>query len=260
MWSRSVLKRNAKDALRGYYWPAVLVCFIAALLSGSLINSGSQVQMQLKRDDAALSAGIGLPFQADISSEQFVSSLMLLAFVSLVVSLLITLLGIFVGNVIVVGKLNYFLESRYQGQSAGIGRLFCGFSGGYYVNVMKCMFFRDLFTFLWSLLFIIPGIYKHYEYYMVPYLLSEYPDMDRKEAFQRSKELMDGNKFDTWVLELSFLGWILLGAFTCGIGLLFLNPYYEATLMELYLNLKQNVYGTVQQADGTVIDSDYTME
>ena len=261
MWSRGVLKRNAKDALRGYYWPAVLVCFIAALLSGSLINSGSQVQMQLKRGDTAPSAGIGLPFQSpDISSEQVLGGILLVAFASLVITLVITLLGIFVGNVIVVGKLNYFLESRYQGQSAGIGRLFYGFSGGHYVNVMKCMFLRDLFTFLWSLLFIIPGIYKHYEYYMVPYLLSEYPDMDRKEAFQRSKELMDGNKFSTWVLELSFLGWILLGALTCGIGIFFLNPYYEATLMELYLNLKQNVYGTAQQADGDVIDSDYTME
>ena len=261
MWSRGELKRNAKNALRGYYWPAVLVCFIASLLSGSLINSGSQVQMQLKRGDTSSPAGIALPFQMpDIPKEQFLGGILLLMIFSLVASLVITLLGIFVGNIIVVGKLNYFLESRYMGQSAGIGRLFYGFSGGHYVNVMKCMFFRDLFTFLWSLLFVIPGIYKRYEYYMVPYLLSEYPDMDRKEAFQRSKELMDGNKFDTWVLELSFFGWILLGALTCGIGIFFLNPYYEATFMELYLNLKQNVYGTVQQADGDVIDSDYTME
>lgn len=261
MWSRGVLKRNAKDTLRNYYWPAVLVCFIAGILSGSFISNGSQVQMQLNRSNTASSSGIDMPFQIpDASSRGFLSLVLLFMVISLIIALVISLLSIFVGNIIIVGKLNYFLESRYQGQSAGIGRLFYGFSGGHYVNVMKGMFFRDLFTFLWSLLFVIPGIYKHYEYYMVPYLLSEYPDMDRREAFQRSKELMDGNKFNTWVLELSFLGWILLGVLMCGIGVIFVSPYYEATFMELYLTLKQQVYGTAPQTGPDVIDSHYTME
>lgn len=261
MWSRGVLKRDAKNALRGYYWPAVLVCFIAGILSGSFINSGSQMRLQWNRSNTASSGGVDLPFQSpNLSGPEILNMTLLILFVSLVISVVILLFSTFVSNIITVGKLNYFLESRYQGQSAGIGRLFYGFSGGHYVNIMKCMFFRDLYTFLWSLLFVIPGIYKHYEYFMVPYLLSEYPDMDRKEAFQRSKELMDGNKFRTWVLELSFIGWLLLGALMCGIGVIFVSPYYEATFMELYLTLKQIVYGTVQQADADVIDSDYTME
>lgn len=249
MWSRGILKKNAKDALRGYYWPAVLVCFIAGILNGSFINNGSQARLQLNRNNLDAPS-----WSADALNPRFIGVFFLILMIALVMFAVFTLLSIFVGNIILVGKFNYFLESRYQGQSAGVGRLFFGFSGGHYVNVMKCMFFRNLFTFLWSLLLIFPGIYKHYEYYMVPYLLAEYPDMDRREAFQRSKELMDGNKFDTWVLELSFIGWLFLGALMCGIGVIFVNPYYEATFMELYLNLKHHVYGNTRQDETCVND------
>ena len=253
MWSRGVLKSHAKEALRSYYWPGVLVCFIAGILGGTAFNSGVQAQTQISRGNTSAPVGMDVPsLTPDITDTNMLLALLIMLTV-LAVSVVLTLLTIFVGNIIQVGKLNYFLESRYQGQSAGIGRLFFGFSGGHYVNVMKCMFFRDLFTFLWSLLFIIPGIYKHYEYYMVPYLLSEYPDMDRREAFQRSKEMMDGNKFDTWVLELSFIGWLLLGMLLCGIGVLFVNPYYEATFVELYLNLRQSVYGSRQSGEADII-------
>lgn len=257
MWSRGVLKRNAIESLRNYYWPAVLICLISAILSGTLVGSGSQIQLQLNRSNTTPASEIQMP---DISSSQYFSFFALFLVVSLIVFLAVTLFSIFVGNIITVGKLNYFLESRYQMKSAGVGRLFCGFSEGHYLNIMKCMFFRDLFIYLWTLLLVIPGIYKRYEYYMVPYLIAEYPDMDRKEAFQRSKEMMDGNKLATWILELSFIGWLFLGSLACGVGVLFVNPYYEATFMELYLTLKQNVYGTVQQANADVIDSYYTMQ
>lgn len=257
MWSRSVLKKNAKEALRGYYWPAVLVCFISGILSGSYLSNGSplQLQFQMNRSSTSGSSPIKVSFQLPaLSDAQFWGILLFFLTTILVLTVIFTLLSIFVGNILLVGKFRYFLESRYQGQSAGIGCLFSGFSDGHYVNIMKCMFFRDLFVFLWSLLLIIPGIYKHYEYYMVPYLLSEYPDLDRREAFQRSKEMMDGNKFDTWVLELSFIGWLILSSLTCGLGIIFVAPYYEATFLELYLNLKQHVYGNTRQVETDVID------
>ena len=72
------------------------------------------------------------------------------------------------------------------------------------------MFLRDLFTALWSLLLVVPGIVKHYEYLMVPYIIAENPAMDYKEAFQISKQMMDGEKMEAFIMDLSFLGWYLL--------------------------------------------------
>lgn len=70
---------------------------------------------------------------------------------------------------------------------------------------------------------------------MVPYILAENPGMDQKEAFAISKRMMDGEKFDAFVLQLSFIGWYLLAAITCGlVGIFYVNPYVEATMAELY--------------------------
>lgn len=258
MWSRATLKSNAKQALRSYYWYGVLVCFIATLLGGA--SSGGGIQLNYNRVyNTSSSSGSeisGVPGHAADPFTSFTPAfVMFLVGIFLIVSIIILLLAIFIGNIITIGKLNFFLESRYQGQSAGVGRLFFGFSGGHYLNILKCMFMRDLFIFLWSLLFVIPGIYKHYEYYMVPYLLAEYPDMDRKEAFIRSKEMMNGHKLDTWVLELSFIGWYLLGLLPCGLGTFLVHPYYEATLMELYLNLKAHIYGAGTPSYENVVDN-----
>ena len=74
---------------------------------------------------------------------------------------------------------------------------------------------------------------------MVPYILSENPEMKPMEAMRLSKEMMDGHKFNTWVLELSFLGWILLGLLACCIGTWFVQPYYDATFAELYAVLRR---------------------
>ena len=86
----------------------------------------------------------------------------------------------------------------------------------------------------------IPGIIKAYEYYMVPYLLAENPNMDAKEALERSKEMMYGNKFETFVLELSFIGWDLLSGMTLGIlDVLYVRPYKQLTYAALYEALKE---------------------
>lgn len=103
------------------------------------------------------------------------------------------------------------------------------------------MFFRTLFTFLWSLLFIIPGIVKSYEYMMIPFILADEPTISRKEAFARSKAMMLGNKWNAFVLDLSFLGWLILACFTLGIlNIFFVNPYMYLSHAELYHSLKNN--------------------
>ena len=103
------------------------------------------------------------------------------------------------------------------------------------------MFLMDLFTALWTLLFVIPGIIKSYEYKMIPYLLAEDPEMSYQDAFAKSKEMMHGQKWNAFVLDLSFIGWHILSAFTLGIlGIFYVMPYYYQTSAELYLTLKNN--------------------
>ena len=116
------------------------------------------------------------------------------------------------------------------------------FGKGRYGNVVKTMFLKSLYQGLWSLLFIIPGIVKGYEYRMIPYILAENPEVEPSEAFELSKQMMSGEKWNAFVLDLSFLGWIILSIFTCGIlALFYVNPYIYMTDAELYETLKRRV-------------------
>lgn len=109
-----------------------------------------------------------------------------------------------------------------------------------YSQVVIGMFLKDVFILLWSCMFLAPGIVKLYEYSMVPYLFADCPELSWREVFRESKRLMKGNKMDTFVLELSFVGWMLLAFCTCGIVAVFwVNAYVFATGTELYLFLKQ---------------------
>ena len=113
-----------------------------------------------------------------------------------------------------------------------------GFDRNYLGNV-KTMFLRDLYTVLWTLLFIIPGIVKSYEYRMMPYLLAEHPDMSTDEAFATSKRMMDGNKLDAFWFDLTFIGWKILGAITFGIvDVFWVNGYYNQSAAMLYDAIK----------------------
>jgi len=101
--------------------------------------------------------------------------------------------------------------------------------------VVKTMFMMSLRIFLWSLLFIIPGIIKSYAYRLVPYIIGDHPELDYKEALRLSEEMTEGEKLNMFVMDWSFLGWELLAVLTCGIGFFFLNPYIEATWAQFYL-------------------------
>ena len=107
-----------------------------------------------------------------------------------------------------------------------------------YKNIAKTLFFRDLYLVLWTFLFIIPGIVKAYEYFMIPYLLIENPDLTKEEAFALSKQMMKGQKWRTFVLSLSFFGWDILSV--CTLGLLntfYVAPYRNLTFAALFEEL-----------------------
>ena len=108
--------------------------------------------------------------------------------------------------------------------------LLSGFKEQYGRNVVT-LFMRSLFIFLWSLLFIIPGIIKSYAYAMAFYLLKKNPGMDAMESISTSKSLMDGNKADLFILDLSYIGWYILGIFTLGILWLWIIPRHMTARM-----------------------------
>lgn len=165
----------------------------------------------------------------------------LLAGIATVVILIVLVAKVFVGNLLKMGGYRFFILN--QTAQPGIGTLLDGFRSGHYVNIVLTMFLRDLFTTLWSLLLVVPGIVKHYEYLMVPYIIAENPAMDYKEAFQISKQMMDGEKMEAFIMDLSFLGWYLLSAVTCGLlEIFYVNPYVQASFAEMYTFNKQKAY------------------
>ncbi len=158
-------------------------------------------------------------------------------------------------NVLTVGKHRYFIESRYH--ETGVGELFSSFTNGRYSNTMKVMFFHSLYISLWSLLFIIPGIIKSYEYFLVPYLVAENPDIDKDRAFEISKRTMEGEKWKCFVLGLSFILWnIAANLVPFGVGNAFLDPYISATFVEFYMAMKAKAVAHGIVYPGELVDDE----
>lgn len=154
-------------------------------------------------------------------------------------------LSFFIVNILEIGGCRFFLHNEYA--KAPLGDIAFGFDSGHYMNLVGVQLFRTVYTFLWSLLLIIPGIVKSYEYMMIPYLLADNPSMTKEEAFAASKQMMMGNKMDAFVLDLSFIGWLLLGALSLQLVNIFWTfPYRFQTRAELYLTLRQQYNGNWQ--------------
>ncbi|MDR0858365.1 MAG: DUF975 family protein [Oscillospiraceae bacterium] len=97
-----------------------------------------------------------------------------------------------------------------------------------------------VFTFLWSLLFVIPGIIKGLSYSMAPYILADNPGISASEALNESKRIMHGYKADLFVLGLSFFPWMLLVTITFGLAGIYVVPYVQATTANFYIALRDS--------------------
>ncbi|MCR5626241.1 MAG: DUF975 family protein [Lachnospiraceae bacterium] len=155
-------------------------------------------------------------------------------------------ISIFALSPLSVGVALFFLKNFYP-EKGNIESVFDIFKGKSYLNVVAVQLLTGLFIFLWSLLFIVPGIIKSYEYRMVRYILVDDPSVDYKTAMARSKEMMMGHKGAAFMLDLSFLGWMILSGFTCGIlYVVYVGPYMEQTNARLYRRLSgtENIIDT----------------
>nr|MCR5388026.1 DUF975 family protein [Lachnospiraceae bacterium] len=220
MWTRHELKSHAKYHIRNFYWKSVLAG-IVALIAGNhsydiSFNSGSY--RAAKSGDFDYFVGKIVPgwghFHFDFSEPMGLMTLLFAMTTALVISVVVIALAIFFLNPLLVGTKRFFLMA--SDGDADLKQLGYSFTHNY-LNIVKNMFLMDLFIFLWSLLFIIPGIVKSYSYRMIPYLMAEDSNLSFTEAKNLSRQMMDGHKWNTFILDLSFIPWHLLAVITAGI-------------------------------------------
>lgn len=171
--------------------------------------------------------------------ELFIMNQNLLGVAYVLIAIIAILYIILLAEPLLVAERRYFIiASEKENTKMGVMKEI--FKRKNWSNVAVIMFFKSFYNLLWYLT-IIGGIIKTYEYRMIPYLLAENPDMNKKEVFARSKQMMKGNKWKTFILDLSFILWEILSTITFGLlDILYVNPYKIATSVELYKTLKEN--------------------
>ena len=220
------LRVKAWESLKGKYWMAFAVIFVTGLIASignAFLSFGQQ-----------LGEVLGMVEPAELDSTMAIGALVLSGVV-ITSAIIGALFSIFVTNAITVGVNNYFIKNTDSKPS--FKDAFSGFKVKYGRNI-GTLLLVGIKTFLWTLLFIVPGIIKSYEYSIIPYILADDPEISSKDAFKKAKQMMKGNKWRLFKLEFSFIGWFVLCVLTLGIGTLFLIPYINAANAEFYVELK----------------------
>ena len=204
-------------------------------VKGDASKAEPAISIDAKDGDDSSSLSINVD-ASDIVEAITPGMLAMISLTLLVVFALTIVIYAFIYNPLQAGCRGFFLANLNR--PAEVREAVGTFDHGYQ-NVVKAMILRDVFTFLWTLLFIIPGIVKSYEYRMIPYLVADNPNLTYKEAFAESRRMMQGNKWRTFVLDLSFIGWWILSAFTFGLlAVFYVSPYHAATSAALYEELR----------------------
>ncbi len=145
--------------------------------------------------------------------------------------------GLILTGPITFGLTYIYLKQARDGQCMQIGDVFKGFSVDFAGNLVLYIL-MSVFTFLWTLLFIIPGIIKAFAYSMAYYVKVDHPELTAGQCLKARENLMKGHKFEYFVLSLSFIGWFFVGTLCLGIGLLWVIPYVNATNAQFYEYIK----------------------
>ena len=263
-------RADAREALRGRWPSATLTGFVASLIGAHIATSGGGSSNSNNNSTRA----VVRDFQATEFWLQY-RTLIIAAIVLLVIWLIVTIV---IGG---AGKLGYatFNLKLVDNKDVALADLFSQFhrlGDGFCMN-----FLMGLYTLLWTLLFIIPGLIKTYSYAMTPYILAENPGMTATDAITESRRIMDGNKWRLFCLGFSFIGWGLLCAaptlialfivsriaietqslavllwiipasIPSFIGSLFLTPYQEAAWAAFY----RDISGTIVAPNAALPES-----
>ena len=275
MWDRKQIKATGKEAFKANYWRCVLVALIITLITGAGAASGgaggssvsprgeinNEIQDEINDDiydieeefdleqfleenpdldveglelegtsavigTKAIPSGVGEGLATGGIIIVAVIFFILIMAVALVVSFLVL-------NPLMLGCRKFFYSNLDA--PAEVGEVGYGFSKNY-GGFVKALLLTDVYTLLWLLLFIVPGIIKgFYSYRLVPYILIDNPDIGAKDAVTKSREMMNGHKWKTFVYDLSFLGWWILTILTLGLlAIFYVSPYKNSADAQLY--------------------------
>jgi uncharacterized membrane protein len=150
-------------------------------------------------------------------------------------------IGFIIMGPALVGLSAYFLDvitNKENEDGAKFDVIVDGFKDSF-VNSLVAYLLSTIFLVLWSLLFVIPGIIKSYSYSQIYYIIRENPEIGPMEAIDASREMMDGKKGKLFMLDLSFIGWYLLGLLAFGIGVVFVVPYHRLARANFYNELRE---------------------
>ena len=230
MWTRKMIKTRAKEVLKVSYWKAFLVSLVIALVGGA---SGSSFNWKFGNHHTGNMTGNHYGSMSELWPYVpiFIGAFFL-------IMVLVLAFRILLGYSLEVGGRRYFIRSTQN--DFDLNNLGFAFEKIKYISVIKGMLWRAVINLLWFLLLIIPGIVKYYAYRMVPYILADNPQIDYKRALKLSTKMTDEQKFSIFVLDLSFIGWYLLGTLAFLVGVLFVMPYQNATEAELYMLLRED--------------------
>lgn len=174
------------------------------------------------------------------------SSRWVLAVACVIVVALLDFVGglIIIGALLIAGTLNYglihYFSKTEKNKDGAFVDIFQGFKDDF-VGTFALSIIETIFTFLWSLLLIIPGIIKGYSYSMSMYLKHEKPTRDWYDCHKTSMKMMKGKKWKLFVLDLSFLGWYILGFLCLGVGVFFVMPYHLSARYNFFLEAKKDI-------------------
>ena len=210
----------AREKLSGKWGNAILVSLVAFYLGGLLVNNNVNINLNLPDRE---------PLQ--------IQSLLVYPFVFLGLVGILNIVQFILCGPTRLGYCTYLLK-LHDGLDTDVKDLFSQynrFSAGF------CLYLLEfIYVLLWMLLFIIPGIVKSYSYAMAYYIQCDNPEMGANEAITRSREMMNGHKWQLFCLHFSFFGWILLSVLTCGLLLIMVTPYMNAATAEFYEKLKRD--------------------
>lgn len=175
--------------------------------------------------------------------EQLRKSYWMVFVVTLIVALIpagssFALVGFVIMGPLMVGQAIYLIDMVETGSDGKKIELVIDAFKKSFVNSFLAILLTKIFTMLWSLLFIIPGIIKSFAYAMTPYIIADDPEIDAMAAIDKSQEMMRGHKMELFLLHLSFIGWYLLAGLTFGVGMIFLLPYVKTAEANFYVELR----------------------
>ena len=214
-------REQARFALSGRWGKVILITLVAALFGGLVVGTG--LSFNIEFDEQTLST---LP-------QEFQSVLRSYLMVAGGIGIILGIVQFFMSGPVNLGYC-YALLKLMDGENPSVSDLFSDmyrFWDGFLLALL-----RALFTFLWTLLFIIPGIIAAYRYSMSGFIMAQNFGITPMNAIRASKAMMKHRKFELFLLDLSFIGWHLLAILSLGIGYIWLTPYINTTYAAFYRN------------------------